>query len=104
VFKIIDKKTLKEIYNKYKENLFLSLMNSIDLNYKGDIMEKIIDKLFSRALDFSINNFTIHLPELMGWSIFLGMKLQQRYTDMEKAKEELRQRLEKEKDYQRGYV
>jgi len=40
----------------------------------------------------------------MGWSIFLGMKLQAYYNNMEKAKEEIRQRLKKEMDYQRGFV
>lgn len=90
MIKISEDKTLNEIYNTYKRNLFESLINSIDLNYAGDIMDRIIEKLFSRALDFSINNFTIHLPELMGWSIFLGMKLQAYYNNMEKAKEEIR--------------
>jgi len=103
--KEFQKKLDESIKNQFSTNISNGL---IELAEKRVFIKDLVDAFFSNIKDFSINNIQIHIPKLIALGLKIGMDFAGSYKDFERFIEEfnkeLKEEIEKRKNYEMGFI
>ena len=90
-----DKELTKELFEKFKEYLFsdtIYKMKDKDLN---ELFDQLVNSFTSNIKKFSINNLIQHVPELIQYSIALGIRLGIDFKNWDESNRKIRDKIEK---------
>jgi len=102
-----DKEIQEELKNRFISKIWEKLFEFNKLT-KEELIENLIYEFLSNIKKFTINNITIHIPNLIAIAMAFAMKNAFESKDKEysynKICGRIKEEIEKRKDYNRGFV
>ncbi len=92
-----DKDLFQKLFQKYKLTLFSKAIHKMGQKKQDELFVQLFENISSNVSKFSIDNLLEHIPELIQYSIALGIRLGVDINDYEEASRKIQEEFKKEK-------
>jgi len=84
-------------FQEFKEILLSKAIHKMGQKKQDELLVQLLDNFSTNMRKFSIDNLVEHIPELIQYSIAIGIRFGVDFKDYEEASRKIREEIEKEK-------
>ena len=95
--KDISKDFRKVLFELLKTRFFTGAIEKMGEKNQDELLKQILSKYSENLPNFSINNLTIHIPELINYAVALGIRYGVDFKNFEMAVRRIQEEINKKK-------